>query len=135
MLTLRKINAYIGLILVLIAATVAPMLRISIVGNWNLYQTDERLFFITFTLLAVTAFCLFLRQIRAFRFFSFLLLLLSVLMAIAVYFQSHHYLGKKLFDGLISKTISYQWGWIVLLVGVLLLVTSVKKQELSVEDK
>lgn len=127
MLILRKINAYIGLILVLIAATVSPMLKITVVGNWTLYKTDARLFFITLTIVAIIAFCLFLRQLRAFRFFSFVLLVLSILMAAAVYFQSNHYFGKKFFDGIIAKTISYQWGWIVLLVGVLLLVTSVKK--------
>ena len=126
MLTIRKINAYIGLILAVIAATIAPILRVPIKGNWNLYQTDSRLFFITFAIIAVTAFCLFLRQLRGFKLFSIVLLVWSVLMAAAVYFKSHNYFGKKFWDGVIAKTIHYEWGWIVLLVAVLLLVTSVK---------
>ncbi len=127
MLTIRKINAYIGLILAIIAATVAPILKVPIKGNWNLYQTDSRLFFITFALIAITAFCLFLRQLRGFKIFSTILFIWSIIMAAAVCFKSHNYFGKKFWDGMIAKTINYQWGWVVLLVAVLLLITSVYK--------
>ena len=129
MLILRKTNAYIGLLLAIIASTVAPILKVPIKGNWNLYQTDVRLFFITLVIVALIAFCIFLRQLKAFRFFSIVFLIWGVLMAAAVYFKSTNYLGKKFFDGLIAKTIHYQWGWVVLLVAMLLLVTSIKKGE------
>jgi len=131
MLTVRKINAYIGLILAVIAATIAPILKVPIKGNWNLYQTDDRLFYITFALIAVTSFCLFIRQLRAFKLFTIVLLVWSLVMAAAVYFKSNNYFGRKFFDGMIAKTIHYQWGWVVLLVAVLLLVTSVKKNQLD----
>ena len=95
MLTIRKINAYIGLILAVIAATIAPILKVPIKGNWNLYQTDSRLFFITFGIIALAAFCLFLRQLRGFKLFSIILMVWSILMAAAVYFKSNNYFGKK----------------------------------------
>jgi hypothetical protein len=127
MLILRKTNAFIGLLLAVIAATFAPILKVPIKGNWNLYQTDTRLFLITFALIAALAFCLFLRQLRGFKLLTIVFFVWGILMAAAVYFKSNNYLGRKFFDGMIAKTIHYQWGWVVLLVAALLLVTSIKK--------
>jgi hypothetical protein len=132
MLIVKKINAYIGLILAIIAITISPILKVPIKGNWNLYQTDSRLFFISFVIVALTAFFLFLKQLRAFRFFAIVLFIWSILMAAAVYFKSNNYFGSKFFDKVLAKTLHYQWGWIVLLVAVLLLITSVKKEQLKV---
>lgn len=134
MLTIRKTNAFIGIILAVIAAVIAPILKVPIKGNWNLYQTDSRLFFITFTVIAALAFCLFLRQLKAFRLLSFVLFFWSVLMAAAVYFKTNNYFGSKFFDKALAKTLHFQWGWVVLLVAVLLLLSSTKKQ-LVVENK
>lgn len=128
MLVINKINAYIGLLLGVIAISIAPMIKVPIKGSWNLYQTDSRLFFISLVLLALTAFCLFIRQLRGFKLFSILFLVWSLLMAAAVYFKSTNYFGSKFFDRVLSKTIHYQWGWIVLLIAVLLLYTSVRRQ-------
>lgn len=132
MLIVRKTNAYIGLILAIIAISVAPMLRVPIKGNWNLYQTDTRLFFISFALLAITTLCLLIRQLRGFKLFSMLFFVLSLLMAGAVYFQSNNYTKSAFANKFIGKVVHYQWGWIVLLVAVLLLITSVKKVQLKV---
>ena len=129
MLILRKTNAYIGLLLAIIATTISPIIKVPIKGNWNLYQTDVRLFFITLVIVAFISFCIFLRQLRAFRFFTIVFFVWGLLMAAAVYFKSNNYFGKKFFDGILAKTIHYQWGWIVLLVAMLLLVTSIKKGE------
>ena len=131
MLILKKTNAYIGLILAVLAISIAPMLRVPIKGNWNLYQTDTRLFFISFAIVALTAFCLFIRQLRGVKIFSILLLVWSILMAAAVYFQSNNYTKSAFANKLIGKVVHYEWGWIVLLVAVLLLVTSVKKESLK----
>lgn len=133
MLIIRKTNAYLGLVLAVIAAGISPMIKVPIKGNWNLYQTDSRLFLITFALIAATAFCLFLRQIKAFRFFTVVFLVWSLLMAAAVYFKSNNYFGRKFWDGILAKTIHYQWGWIVLLLAVLLLLSSVKKERLETQ--
>jgi hypothetical protein len=127
MLTVNKINAYLGLLLAVIAATVAPVIKVPIKGNWNLYQTDSRLFFITSVTIALMAFVLFIRKIKAFKFFTVVFAIWSLLMAAAVYFKSNHYFGAKFFDKVLASTISYQWGWVVLLVAVVLLLTSVRK--------
>jgi hypothetical protein len=131
MLILKKTNAYLGLILAIIAITVAPIIKVPIKGNWNLYQTDSRLFFISFAIVALTAFCMLIRQLRGFKLFSIVLFVWSLLMAVAVFFKSNNYFESKFFDKILAKTIHYQWGWIVLLVAVLLLVTSVKKEQLK----
>jgi hypothetical protein len=128
MLTVNKINAYLGLFLAVVAASIAPIIKVPIKGNWNLYQTDSRLFFITSTIIALTAFVLFIRKIVAFKFFTRLLFVWSLLMAVAVYFKSNHYFGAKFFDKIVASTITYQWGWLVLLVAVLMLLISVKKK-------
>lgn len=129
MLIVKKVNAYIGLLLAVIAAGICPMIKVPFKGNWNLYQTDSRLFFITFAIIAFICLCLFVRQLKAFRLLSFVFLTWSLLMAAAVYFKTNHYFNSKFFDKVLAKTIHYQWGWIVLLVAVLLLVTSVKRGE------
>ncbi|RZK42990.1 MAG: hypothetical protein EOO90_04870 [Pedobacter sp.] len=133
MLIVNKINAYIGLILAVIAITICPMIKVPFKGNWNLYQTDSRLLFISLAIIAITSLCLFVRQLRAFRMLTFVLFAWSLLMAAAVYFKSNHYFNSKFFDKIIAKTISYQWGWIVLLVAGLLLLTSVRKERLKVD--
>jgi hypothetical protein len=132
MLIINKINAYIGLLLAIIAITICPMIKVPFKGNWNLYQTDDRLFLISIAILAFASLCLFVRQLKAFRLLSFVLLIWSLLMAVAVYFKSNHYFNSKFFDKVLAKTIHYQWGWIVLLAAVLLLITSVKKERLNV---
>lgn len=129
MLIINKVNAYIGLLLAIIAISICPMIKVPFKGNWNLYQTDSRLFFISLAILAITALCLYVRQLPAFRRLSVVFLLWSILMAAAVYFKSNHYFNSRFFDKILAKTIHYQWGWIVLLVGALLLMTSARKGE------
>jgi hypothetical protein len=52
-------------------------------------------------------------------------------MAAAVYFKSTHYFGLKLADNLLGKAIHFQWGWIILAIGAVLLLFSVKKETLT----
>lgn len=129
MLIVNKVNAYIGLILAIIAATICPMIKVPFKGNWNLYQTDQRLFVITIAIIGLASLCLFVRKLAMFRVLSILLIIWGLLMAAAVYFKSNHYFNSRFFDKVLAKTIHYQWGWIVLLVAVLLLATAVKKGE------
>lgn len=131
MLIIRKTNAYIGLILVIIAITITPMLKVPFKGNWNLYQADPRLLYISLAIVGVTTLVLFARALRAFKIMSVVTLVWSALMAAAVFFKVNNYFGSKFFDQVLAKTIHFQWGWIVLLVGVLLLVSSVKKVQLE----
>lgn len=134
MLIVKKVNAYIGLLLATIAATICPIIKVPFKGNWNLYQTDNRLFLISIVIIALAAFCLFIRRLGAFRVMAIVLFIWGVLMAAAVYFKTNHYFNSKFFDKVLAKTIHYQWGWIVLLVAVLLLITSVRKEQLKTAD-
>ncbi len=133
MLVVKKINAYIGLILGAIAITIAPMLKVPVKGNWNLYQADPRLLYISLAILALTALFLFVRALGMFRVMTIIALIWSAIMAAAVWFKVNNYFGSKFFDKMLSKTIHFQWGWIVLLVAVLLLATSVKKERLEIK--
>lgn len=135
MLVVKKINAYIGLLLAIIAITIAPMLKVPFKGNWNLYQADPRLLYISLAIVGITALLLFVRALGAFRIMAVITTIWSVLMAAAVWFKVNNYFGSKFFDKMLSKTIHFQWGWIVLLVAVILLATSVKKERLEVPNK
>lgn len=130
MLIVRKINAYLGLLLIIIGSF-CPILKVKIlVGlvNWNLYSTDDRLFYITYAIIAITFLALMVRGLKVFRFLSRATFIWVILMAIAVYFKSTHYFGKAWADNLLGKTIHFQWGWILLAIGAFLLVTSTKKE-------
>jgi len=133
MLIVKKVNAYIGLLLVVFAITITPMLKVPLKGNWNLYQADPRLLYISLAIVGLTTLMLFVRALGAFRIMSFVMLIWSGLMAAAVFFKVNNYFGSKFLDKILSKTIHFQWGWIVLLVGALLLVTCVRKEQLPVK--
>lgn len=127
MLVLNKVNAYIGLLLAVIGYTICPLIKVPFQGNWNLYHTDSRLFFISLALLAILALCFFVRQLSAFRKVSIVFFIWNIIMAAAVYFKSNNYFNSKFFDKILAKTINYQWGWIVILVAAILLLTCVRK--------
>jgi ABC-type nickel/cobalt efflux system permease component RcnA len=133
MLVVKKINAYIGLILAAIAITIAPMLKVPFKGNWNLYQADPRLLYISLAIVALTTLFLFVRALGIFKIMAIVTLIWSAIMAAAVWFKINNYFGSKFFDKALSKTIHFQWGWIVLLVAVILLVTSVKREQLDLK--
>lgn len=126
MLVVQKFRVYIGLLLCFIAGF-CPMLKVPIKGNWNLYETDYRLFFITYGLLAICFLFFMIRKLAGFRMMVILLFIWYILALAAVWFKSSNYFNMKFVDKLLSKTISFQWGWIVLLVGILFLMFSVRR--------
>ncbi len=132
MLIVNKPMALIGLILVFVAGF-CPILQVKIIFewvNWGLYKTDIRLFLITYSFIALMALCYFVRQLKAFGILTKVMFVWVLLMAAAVYFKSTHYFGMKLADNLLGKAIHFQWGWIILLIGAVLLLFSVKKETL-----
>jgi hypothetical protein len=134
MLIVNKTMAFLGLIIVFVAGF-CPMLKVKIIFdwvNWGLYKTDIRLFLITYSIIALLALCYFVRQLKAFRLLTRVMFVWVLLMAAAVYFKSTHYFGLKLADNLLGKAIHFQWGWILLFIGAVLLLFSVKKERLKV---
>lgn len=125
---INKFMAWLGILLCFIAGF-CPVLKVPIKGNWNLYQSDSRLFFITYFLLAITAFVLFLNKRGAFKSLGIALAIWYVLSLFAVWFTASNYTSHKFVDRLLFKTIHFQWGWIVVLVGVALIVFSVGKKK------
>ncbi|WP_443938374.1 hypothetical protein [Pedobacter sp. MW01-1-1] len=132
MLVLNKFYAWLGILLCTIAGF-CPMLKVPLKGNWNLYQSDARLFFITYGILAIALLVLFMRKIAGFRFMSFVMAVWYILSIGAVYFTVNNYTKHVFANKLIGKIVHYQWGWIVLLVGVLFMLVSVKKTRLEVK--
>jgi len=54
---------------------------------------------------------------------------------VAVYFKTNNFFGMKLADGLISKSIKMEWGWIVLLLCSIVSVISSQKVKLKLDEK
>lgn len=128
MLVLNKFRAFLGVVLCAIAGF-CPILRVPIKGNWNLYQSDARLFFITYSIIAIAVFFLFIRKAGAFRFISIVMGIWYVLAVGAVYFTANNYTKYGFANKLIGKVVHFQWGWIVLLVGVIFMLFSIKRGE------
>lgn len=131
MYILYKPLAIIGTSIIALSAIFCPFLRVPLIGNWNLYQTDMRLFLITYGLLGICTFLFFIRKIQAFRIMTFVLAVWAILAILAVYFTINNYFGFKFIDGIISKTIHFKWGWFVFFIGIITLIVSTKKVQLK----
>lgn len=126
MIIIRKSLALSGLILCLLAGML-PMLKVPIKGNWNFYQTDAALFFITYMIIGITALLFFVRQLTGYRLMTRVAAVWYLISISAVFFKINNYFGWGFADRLLSKSIHMRWGWIVYLVGIALLLLSVKK--------
>ncbi|MGJ1195195.1 hypothetical protein ACR777_01880 [Sphingobacterium spiritivorum] len=126
MLIIRKNFALAGVILCLLSGML-PILKVPIKGNWNLYQTDEALFFITYGIIGITGLLFFIRQLKGYRLMTRIAAGWYLLSISAVYFKINNYFGWKFADGLLSKAIHMRWGWIVYLVGILCLLISTRQ--------
>lgn len=126
MIIIRKSLALSGLILCILAGML-PMLKVPIKGNWNLYQTDAALFFITYMIIGITALLFFVRQLTGYRLMTRVAAVWYLISISAVFFKINNYFGWGFADRLLSKSIHMRWGWIVYLVGIALLLLSVKK--------
>lgn len=123
--------ALISVIVGTLSTLLCPFLKVFLVGNWNLYEVDPILFYVTNGLFAFILLFTLLKSARLFRFFSILFAIWSVLAPLAVFFKTNNYFGMKLADGLISKTISFQWGWLVLIFCAVLFLFSKKNIEIK----
>lgn len=127
MLVLRKSTAIFGIAMSALCSIFCPFLKVPIKGNWNLYETDSSLFFITVGIWGVLVLLFVLRKISFFRFTAVIYLLWIILGLIAVYFKINNYFGMELVDGLLSKTLHIKWGWAALILSAIIIIFSVKK--------
>ncbi|SDL88736.1 Uncharacterised protein [Sphingobacterium mizutaii] len=136
MRSLNKPLALIGFFVVFFSAIFCPFLKVPLQANWNLYQVDTALFMITNGLLGLSVLLFFMRKLSAFRISAWVLIAWIILSFILVFFQINNYLGFKLIDGLLSKTLNIKWGWGVLFLGALLILFSVgKNKHKTVEER
>ena len=134
MFIVNKTTAFSGLALVSIAG-LCPILQVKIIFqwvNWNLYQTDTRLFLITYAFIALLGLTYFVRQLKAYLLLTRAMFVWVLVMIMAIYFKSTNYFGLKIADELLGKAIHFQWGAIVFFVGSALLLFSVKNETLKV---
>lgn len=124
---LNKIYALLGITIAAFSTIFCPFLRVALIGNWNLYQTDAVLFGVTIGLLSLLIFIFFVRKIIVFRWISYLFLAWCAIGLLGVYLKINNYFGMKLVDGMLAKTLHLKWGWLVLFAGALLIIFSVRK--------
>ncbi len=127
MYILYKPLAWLGVAVAALSTVFCPFVKVPLVGNWNLYQTDISLFFLTNGILAVAVLFLFMRKVGVFRFVTRVFTAWCILGFLAVYFKINNYFGIKLFDGLLARTLHIKWGWFFLFIGAILLLLSVRK--------
>ncbi|PUV21873.1 hypothetical protein DCO56_23315 [Sphingobacterium athyrii] len=126
MVIIRKYFAIVGLIICFLSS-MTPFLKVPIKGNWNLYQVDAYLFFITMLILGIIALLFFVRAVRAYQWMTRLSVCWYLVSITAVWFKINNYFGWGFADKLLSKSLHMRWGWIVYLIGILLLLLSTKK--------
>ena len=103
-----------------------PLVHLPIIGNWNYFDIDMRLavaFYVLVVLGLIASFSGKTALIRAIGWAS--LVLIGITLA-GVYFKSHDYFSFIHFKKLVNFAagiVKYKWGWFVILVGSLLLVT------------
>jgi len=112
------------------AGGLCPLVHVPIMGNWNYFGIDPA-FGTVFYLIAVLGLLgSVLNKTSLMRFSGWAAIVLVILTLAAVWFKSHDYFSfihfKKLIN-LASGMVKYKWGWFVILIGALSLMT-VKKQ-------
>lgn len=125
--------AFLGVVLAVLSTLFSPFLKVLIVGNWNLYEVDVNLFFITNSILSLLLLFIVLNQAKLYRFLAVVFFVWCLLALAAVYFKTNNYFGMNLADGLISKTIHFKWGWILLITSALIIRLSVTKEKLLIQ--
>lgn len=136
MFLLKKPVAIIGFILAVLCSVFCPFLKIPLKGNLNLYQTDASLFFVTIGLIGLAVLFYFMRKVQPYRITTVIYFLWSIISFSLVYFKIHNLFGLKGLDHILSRSLSIQWGWIVLIGSGILLVLSVTKlKEVQSDEK
>ena len=124
-----KAQGVIGAIIMAVGG-MCPLVHVPIIGNWNYFGIDPYLgtMFYVVTVLALAGGLL--DKTGLIRFTGWAALILVILTIGAVWFKSHDAFGfihfKKLIN-LAAGMVKFKWGWLVILVGVLPLITVRKK--------
>ena len=117
---------------VMAAGGMCPLVHVTFIGNWNYFGIDKSfgILFYMIVLLGLTG--ALLNKTGLMRVSGWAALVLVILTLAAVWFKSHNYFTFLHFTKLINLAagmVKYKWGWFVILIGALALMT-VKKQVL-----
>lgn len=127
MYILNKPFAILGIAIAALSTVMTPFLKVPLVGNWNMYESDIFLFSITLGILILAIFFFALRKASLFRWTAIVFFVWCVLGFVMVYFKINNYFGMKLVDSLLSKTVHLRWGWFFLFLGAIVMLLSVRK--------
>jgi len=131
----RKYLALVSIVIGVLSTIFFPFLKVFLVGNWNLYKVDANLFFVTNGILALLLLFVLFKRDTLYRYVSIVFFVWCLFAIVAVYFKTNNFFGMKLADGLISKSIKMEWGWIVLLLCSIVSVISSQKVKLKLDEK
>lgn len=124
---IRTKFAFLAIIVAALSTVLCPFLKVVLIKNWNMYQVDAGLFYITNGLLAILLVTVLTQKAKLFSFFSKTFFIWCLVAVAGVYFKTNNFFGMKFADGILSKAIQFKWGWIVLFFTAGLLLWSSKK--------
>ena len=135
---MKTIN-YLGLTgsILVIAGWLSPMLHLPIIGNWNYWGIDATLASIVLILAVAGMFGSVSAKNKLLKISGWATLVVVILTFIAVYFKVNDYFSfipmKKL-AAVAAKIVQFRWiGWILLIVGSVLMIFGGKKKEHTIE--
>lgn len=103
-----------------------PLIHLPIIGNWNYFDIDPTLGTLFYVLVVLALAGSFMGKSGLVRFSGWAALVLVLVTLSGVYFKSHDYFSfvhfKKLVN-LAAGVVKYKWGWFVILLGALVLIT------------
>lgn len=124
-----RIQGLIGAI-VMAAGGLCPLVHVTFMGNWNYFQIDTSFGIAFYVVVLLGLLGAFLNKSVLMRTSGWAALVMVILTLAAVWFKTHNYFKFLHFNKLISVAshlVQYKWGWFVILLGALALMT-VKKQ-------
>jgi hypothetical protein len=132
-------KSYLGITgaILVIAGALSPMLRIPIIGNWNYLDIDTVLASVIFILAALGLIASLMKRPGLVKFSGWATLIVVLFTLIAVYFKVNDYFSfipfKKL-AAAASGIVKYKWiGWIILMVGSIVMIFAGKKEKKFVD--
>jgi len=127
-----RIQGIIGTV-ILAAGGMCPLIRVPIIGNWNYFQIDPWLGSIYYFFVLLGFAGALTNRTGLIRFSGWAAIVWVILTLSAVWFKTHdffHFIHFKKLINLASGMVKYKWGWFVILVGAVVMVT-VKRVKLS----
>jgi len=115
---------------VMAAGGMCPLIHVTFIGNWNYFGIDKSFGIIFYMIVLLGLIGALLNKTSLMRASGWAALVLVILTLAAVWFKSHNYFTFLHFSKLINLAagmVKYKWGWFVILIGALALMT-VKKQ-------